>query len=67
VSNIMLPLGNLFIAIFIAHIVDKEFVRKELLMGSHLGQGYYATYRMLMLVVVPIVILVVFINMLLQY
>lgn len=67
VSNLMLPLGNLLIAIFLVHVVDKEFVKKELLMGSQLGQGYYSTYRILMLVVVPIVILVVLINMLLQY
>ncbi len=63
----MLPLGNLFIAIFIAYVVDKEFVKRELLTGSQMGQGYYSTYRMLMLVVVPIIILVVFVNMLLQY
>ncbi|WP_418301355.1 sodium-dependent transporter [Lysinibacillus fusiformis] len=67
VSNLMLPLGNLFIAIFIAYIVDKEFVKRELLMGSEMGQGYYSTYRMLMLIIVPAVILVVFVNMLLQY
>ncbi|WP_155590417.1 sodium-dependent transporter [Lysinibacillus cavernae] len=67
VSNLMLPLGNFFIAIFIAYVVDKEFVKRELLMGSQMGQGYYSTYRVLMLVVVPIVILVVFVNMLLQY
>ncbi|MGG2110035.1 sodium-dependent transporter [Lysinibacillus pakistanensis] len=67
VSNLMLPLGNLLIAFFIAHIADKEFVKQELLMGSQMGQGYYSTYRLLMLIVVPIVILVVLLNMLLQY
>ncbi|TKI53142.1 sodium-dependent transporter [Lysinibacillus mangiferihumi] len=66
VSNLMLPLGNLLIAIFIAYIVDKDFVKKELLMGSQVGQGFYNTYRLLMLVVVPIVIIVVLLNMLLQ-
>jgi len=67
VSNLMLPLGNLLIAIFIAYVVDKEFVKKELLIGSKLGQGFYSTYRLLMLIVVPTVIIVVFVNMLLQY
>lgn len=66
VSNLMLPLGNLLIAIFIAYVVDKSFVKKELLMGSQMGQGFYKTYRVLMLVVVPIVIIVVLLNMLLQ-
>ncbi|EAZ87245.1 sodium-dependent transporter [Lysinibacillus fusiformis] len=67
VSNLMLPLGNLSIAIFIAYVVDKEFVKRELLMGSQMGQGYYAIYRMLMLIIVPAVILVVFVNMLFQF
>lgn len=67
VSNLMLPIGNLLIAFFIVHVADKEFVKKELLMGSHMGQGYYSIYRLLMLIVVPIVILVVLLNMLLQY
>jgi len=66
VSNLMLPLGNLLTAIFIAYVVDKDFVKKELLMGSQVGQGFYNTYRLLMLVVVPIVIIVVLLNMLIQ-
>ncbi|MEG0449678.1 MAG: hypothetical protein RR595_07475, partial [Lysinibacillus sp.] len=67
VSNLMLPLGNFLIAIFIMHVVKKEFVKTELLMGSKMGQGYYETYRILMTFVVPLVIMVVLINMLLQY
>ncbi|QDQ01951.1 sodium-dependent transporter [Lysinibacillus fusiformis] len=67
VSNLMLPLGNLLIAIFIAYVVDKEFVKKELLMGSQMGQGFFTTYRWLMLIVVPLVIIVVLLNMLLQF
>lgn len=67
VSNLMLPLGNLLISIFIVHVVNKEFVKAELLMGSRMGQGYYSTYRVLMTFVVPGVILFVLVNMLLQY
>lgn len=67
VSNLMLPLGNLLISIFIIHVVNKEFVKAELLMGSKMGYGYYATYRILMTFVVPVVIIVVLVNMLFQY
>lgn len=67
VSNLMLPLGNLLISLFIVHVVNKEFVKAELLMGSRMGQGYYSTYRVLMTFVVPGVIFFVLVNMLLQY
>lgn len=67
VSNLMLPLGNLLISLFIVHVVNKEFVKAELLMGSRMGQGYYSTYRVLMMFVVPGVIFFVLVNMLLQY
>ena len=67
VSNVMLPLGNLLIALFIVHVVNKAFVKEELLMGSKMGAGYYLTYRVLMTFVVPSVILLVLVNMLFQY
>ncbi|KOS69267.1 hypothetical protein AEA09_12350 [Lysinibacillus contaminans] len=67
VSNLMLPVGNLLISIFIIHVVNKEFVKTELLAGSKMGQGYYSTYRVLMTFIVPVVITVVLLNMLLQY
>lgn len=67
VSNLMLPLGNLLISFFIIHVVNKEFVKSELLVGSNMGQGFYSTYRVLMTFIVPGVILVVLVNMLLQY
>ncbi|MFJ7734989.1 sodium-dependent transporter [Lysinibacillus sp. NPDC097287] len=67
VSNLMLPLGNLLISFFIIHVVNKEFVKTELLMGSKMGHGYYVTYRGLMTFVVPFVIIAVLLNMVLQY
>lgn len=59
VSNIMLPLGNLLIAIFVIHVMNQEKVKTELLLGSQMGTGYYRLYRSLMTFVVPVVIVVV--------
>ncbi len=67
VSNILLPLGNLLIAIFIIHKMDKKFTQEEFTQGSHLAIGYYKTWRFLMTFVVPIVIAVVLIYTILQY
>ncbi len=56
VSNILLPLGNLLIALFIVHKVDKKVIEKEFFSGSHISKTYYTIWRMLMTYVVPIVI-----------
>lgn len=61
VSNVMLPLGNLCIALFIMYKVDKQFVRSEFLAGSKLSEGWYRMWRLLMLTIVPLVIAVVLI------
>lgn len=65
VSNILLPLGNLLIAIFLVYAMDKQMVKKELLMGSKMGDSYYNMYRILMTYVVPVVIVIVFVYSLL--
>lgn len=67
VSNIILPVGNLLIAIFIMHIMDKNLVKSELLQGSKMGEGFYKTYRFLMTFVVPTVIVVVLTYLVIQY
>ncbi|MBQ0138335.1 MAG: sodium-dependent transporter, partial [Kurthia sp.] len=61
VSNIMLPLGNLCIALFIIYKVDKHFVRNEFMAGSKLSLRWYQLWRLLMMTIVPIVIAVVLI------
>ena len=67
VSNVILPIGNLLIAIFIMHVMDKQFVKTELLQGSKMGEGFYKTYRFLMTFVVPTVIVVVLGYLVFQY
>lgn len=59
VSNVLLPLGNILIAIFIVYVMDKQLTKKELLQGSQMGEGYYHVYRALMTFVVPVVIIIV--------
>ncbi|WP_010300600.1 sodium-dependent transporter [Kurthia senegalensis] len=56
VSNILLPLGNLLIALFIVHKVDKKVIEKEFFSGSHISKTYYTIWRTLMTYVVPVVI-----------
>src|SRR5699024_9303231 len=62
VSNIMLPLGSLLIAIFIIHKVDKVLVKKEFPLGGSRTSGAYSIWRMLMTWIVPITIVIVFLN-----
>jgi len=67
VSNIMLPLGNLLIAVFVMQVMNKEKVKEELLMGSDMGISYYNLYRRLMTFVVPVVIVVVLVYSMLMW
>lgn len=61
VSNILLPLGNLLIALFIVHKVDKNLVEQEFFSGSHIPRGYYKLWRFLMTFIVPVIIVIVLI------
>lgn len=67
VSNVLLPLGNLLIAIFVGYVLQKEFVKQELLQGSHVGERYFNVFYALIRYVVPVVIIIVFVNLLIQY
>lgn len=60
VSNIMLPLGSLLIAIFIIHKADKAFVRREYAIGGN--ANLYSIWRMLMTWFVPAIIVLVFLS-----
>ncbi|MEI3613032.1 sodium-dependent transporter [Pseudogracilibacillus sp. SO30301A] len=62
VSNIMLPLGSLLIAIFIIHKADKALVKEEYQLGGKGTGNMYSLWRALMTWVVPITIVIVFLN-----
>ncbi|HEY9570012.1 MAG TPA: sodium-dependent transporter, partial [Metalysinibacillus sp.] len=59
VSNIILPIGNLLIAIFVIHVMKRERVKAELLQGSNVSPSFYKMYRVLMTYVVPVAISIV--------
>jgi len=60
-SNIMLPLGGFFIAIFTAWIMTKQSVVDELGIGE--GPGF-KTWRFLVRFITPVGVLIVFLNVL---
>ena len=62
VSNIMLPLGNLFIAFFIIYKMNQTLVKKEFFQANDLQNYMFITWRTLMKWVVPILILLVFLS-----
>lgn len=60
VSNIMLPGGCLFIALFIGFRMDKTLMKQEFSSGSQLSTHVYQTWFQLMRWLVPITIIIVF-------
>ncbi len=62
VSNILLPLGNLFIALFISWRMNEKLVKTEFMLGRELSSGTYAAWRLLMQWVVPLTIIIVFLH-----
>ncbi|MBO1002390.1 sodium-dependent transporter [Pseudogracilibacillus auburnensis] len=62
VSNIMLPLGSLLIAIFIIHRADKALVKEEFHLGGKEIGSMYPVWRLLMTWIVPATIIIVFLN-----
>lgn len=62
VSNIMLPLGSLLIALFIGFKMDRKLLKEEFHLGGQWSDGWYSSWWMLMRVLVPITICIVFLN-----
>src|SRR5699024_9795084 len=60
VSNILLPLGSLLIAIFVIHKEVKIFVYKQYSIGGN--ATFYGVWRLLMTWVVPLVFVMVYLN-----
>lgn len=67
VSNIMLPLGSLLIALFIIHRVDKTFVHEQYVLGSAKATNLYVVWRTLMTWVVPATIIIVYISLIISF
>jgi neurotransmitter:Na+ symporter, NSS family len=64
VSNIMLPLGCLLIAIFISFKMNRTIVEQEFRMANTFPLVYFSTWTFLMKWIVPLTIVVVYLHML---
>lgn len=62
VSNLMLPLGCLLIALFISFKMNKAIVKEEFHLGSTMSPVWFSVWRILMTWVVPLTIVVVFLG-----
>ena len=62
VSNLALPLGSLFISIFIGYVMDKNAVKTELQNGSKMKYWMFNGWYILVRYVCPVAILLVFLN-----
>lgn len=62
VSNILLPIGCLLIALFIGWRMKESIVKEEFLIGSAPAAGIYKVWRFIMRWIVPITIVIVMMN-----
>lgn len=62
VSNILMPIGALAIAIFTAFKIPRKVLLKEMSEGSRLGKKIFAAWFMIIKYVVPVAIVIVFLD-----
>ena len=62
VSNVLLPLGALLISIFVSRKVSKEVLFEEIRQGSTIGKMSFYIWFYLMKYIIPIAIIIVFID-----
>jgi NSS family neurotransmitter:Na+ symporter len=62
VSNIMLPLGNLLIALFISFKMNKTIVEQEFKLENSYPPLVFTTWRFLMKWIVPLTIIIVYLH-----
>nr|WP_026700546.1 sodium-dependent transporter [Salibacterium aidingense] len=64
VSNILLPVGALCIAVFASYFIKRSELREELLRGSSLGSGFFSTWLVLIRYITPLAIIAAFLHVL---
>ncbi|KAF0824733.1 sodium-dependent transporter [Cytobacillus firmus] len=62
VSNILMPVGALLISIFVSYKMKKDLLRNELIQGSKSLSGIFSAWYFLLRYVVPLVIIIVFLD-----
>lgn len=63
VSNILMPLGALLISIFIPLKISKERLLEEISSGSSIGKKIFASWYLLLKYLVPIAIIIVYLDL----
>ncbi|WP_273717041.1 sodium-dependent transporter [Alkalihalobacillus pseudalcaliphilus] len=63
-SNILLPLGALLVALFISWKVPKERLLNEMKQGAHIGNRFFAIWYLLVKFLIPLAILIIFLDVL---
>lgn len=64
VSNVLMPIGALLIAIFVSWIMKKSTVFEELQEGSHIKKGLLQSWYLLLRYIVPVFIILVTLDVL---
>src|SRR5699024_7919728 len=64
VSNILMPIGALLIAIFVGFKIPKQRLLEEIKHGSHSGKKIFAVWFLLIKYVAPVAIIIVFLDVL---
>ncbi|MBU8879288.1 sodium-dependent transporter [Bacillus sp. FJAT-29790] len=62
VSNILLPTGALLISIFVSYRMKKDILKSEIIQGSRTLNPFFTAWYFLMRYIVPLVIIVVFLD-----
>lgn len=62
VSNLLMPLGALLISLFVSYRMKKDLLKSEIIMGSKSLNGVFQVWYFLMRYIVPIVIILVFLD-----
>lgn len=62
VSNLLLPVGNFFIALFIVHKMKEHLVKEEFYLANSLSSTAYTIWHTLMKWVIPLTIVIVLFN-----
>ncbi|MFN2746851.1 sodium-dependent transporter [Bacillus sp. z60-18] len=63
VSNVLMPLGALFISIFVPLKLSKRDLFEEMKSGSKAGRGFFLVWFYLLRFLVPLAIVLVFLNL----
>lgn len=63
VSNILMPLGALLISIFIPFKIPRERLLEEISSGSSIGKKIFASWYLLLKYLVPIAIIIVYLDL----